>query len=182
MINEIYLACNNLDLNYKNIIKLASTKWNFLNFQPGLVGGHCLPVDPYYFSYICKKNNFNTNIILAGRNLNDQMAIVVRDMIKSKIKNLKIKKKIKVLICGLSYKQNVADLRNSLAFKIFKMLKNKYVKGFDPLIDTDTAKKNGILTNKNHINNFDIFVILTKHNKIKKILNRIKKNRIIVPI
>ena len=62
------------------------------------------------------------------------------------------------------------------------MLKNKYIKGFDPLIDTDTAKKNGILTNKNYINNFDIFVILTKHNKIKKILNRIKKNRIIVPI
>ena len=118
MINEIYLACNNLNLNYKNIIKLALTKWNFLNFQPGLVGGHCLPVDPYYFSYICKKNKFNTNIILAGRNLNDQMAIVVRDMIKSKIKNLKIKKKIKVLICGLTYKQNVADLRNSLAFKI----------------------------------------------------------------
>ena len=182
LINEIFLACNNLNLNYKNIIKLASTKWNFLNFKPGLVGGHCLPVDPYYFSYICKKNKFNTNIILAGRNLNDQMAIVVRDMIKSKIKNLKIKKKIKVLICGLTYKQNVADLRNSLAFKIFKMLKNKYIKGFDPLIDTDTAKKNGILTNKNHINNFDIFVILTKHNKIKKILNRIKKNRIIVPI
>ena len=182
LINEIYLACNNLNLNYKNIIKLASTKWNFLNFQPGLVGGHCLPVDPYYFSYICKKNKFNTNIVLAGRHLNDQMAIGVRDMIKSKIKNLKIKKKIKVLICGLTYKQNVADLRNSLAFKIFKMLKNKYIKGFDPLIDIDTAKKNGILINKNHINNFDIFVILTKHDKIKKILNKIKKNRIIVPI
>ena len=58
LINEIYLACNKLNINFKNVNYLASTKWNFLNFKPGLVGGHCLPVDPYYFSYICKKNNF----------------------------------------------------------------------------------------------------------------------------
>ena len=182
LINEIFLACNNLNLNYKNIIKLASTKWNFLSFKPGLVGGHCLPVDPYYFSYICKKNKFNTNIVLAGRHLNDQMAYIVRDMIKSKIQDLKIKKKIKVLICGLTYKQNVADLRNSLAFKIFKMLKNKYIKGFDPLVDFNTAKKNGILTNKNHVNKFDIFIVLTKHRQLKKILNKIDKKKIITPI
>ena len=103
------------------------------------------------------------------------MAYIVRDIIKSKIQDLKIKKKIKVLICGLTYKQNVADLRNSLAFKIFKMLKNNYIKGFDPLIDFNTAKKNGILTNKNHIKKFDIFIVLTKHCQLKKILNKINK-------
>ena len=87
-----------------------------------------------------------------------------------------------MLICGLTYKQNVADLRNSLAFKIFKMLKNKYIKGFDPLVDFNTAKKNGILTNKNHVNKFDIFIVLTKHRQLKKILNKIDKKKIITPI
>ena len=67
LINEIYSACKKLNINFDNVYKLASTKWNFLNFRPGLVGGHCLPVDPYYFSYICKKNKFNTKITLAGR-------------------------------------------------------------------------------------------------------------------
>jgi len=62
LINEIYLFCEKLNLNFNNVINLASTKWNFLKFKPGLVGGHCLPVDPYYFSYISKKNNFKTKI------------------------------------------------------------------------------------------------------------------------
>mgnify|MGYP001303655945 CR=1 FL=1 len=182
LINEIYLACNNLKINFSNVIKLASSKWNFLRFHPGLVGGHCLPVDPYYFAYICKKKKFNTKITLAGRYINDQMAFVVKDIIKSKLKQIKLKKKKKVLICGLTYKKNVADLRNSLAFKIFKMLKNKHIEGFDPLIDINTAKKNGLLINKGRLKKFNIYVILTKHDKIKKILNKIKNDKIILPI
>ena len=86
LINEIYLASKKLKLNFKNIMSLASTKWNFMSFNPGLVGGHCLPVDPYYFSYICRKKKFNTKITLAGRYINDQMAFVVRDIIKFKLK------------------------------------------------------------------------------------------------
>ena len=70
LINEIYLVCKKLNINFENVINLASTKWNFLKFKPGLVGGHCLPVDPYYFSYI-SKNNFKTRITLAGRYIND---------------------------------------------------------------------------------------------------------------
>ena len=182
LINEIYLACNNLKINFSNVIKLASSKWNFLRFHPGLVGGHCLPVDPYYFAYICKKKKFNTKITLAGRYINDQMAFVVKDIIKSKLKQIKLKKKKKELICGLTYKKNVADLRNSLAFKIFKMLKNKHIEGFDPLIDINTAKKNGLLINKGRLKKFNIYVILTKHDKIKKILNKIKNDKIILPI
>ena len=153
-----------------------------MRFHPGLVGGHCLPVDPYYFAYICKKKKFNTKITLAGRYINDQMAFVVKDIIKSKLKQIKLKKKKKVLICGLTYKKNVADLRNSLAFKIFKMLKNKHIEGFDPLIDINTAKKNGLLINKGRLKKFNIYVILTKHDKIKKILNNIKNDKIILPI
>ena len=182
LINEIYLASKKLKLNFKNIMSLASTKWNFMSFNPGLVGGHCLPVDPYYFSYICRQKKFNTKITLAGRYINDQMAFVVRDIIKFKLKKMKLEKKNKILICGLTYKKNVADLRNSLAFKIFKMLKNKHIEGFDPLVDINTAKKNGLLTNKNRLKKFHIYVILTKHDKIKKILSKVKKNKIILPI
>ena len=78
LINEIYMACEALNINYKKVYKLASSKWNFLKFQPGLVGGHCLPVDPYYFSHICTKNNFTTKITLAGRSINDAMTLNIQ--------------------------------------------------------------------------------------------------------
>ena len=181
LINEIYLACTKLNINFKNVNYLASTKWNFLNFNPGLVGGHCLPVDPYYFAYICKKNNFNAKITLAGRNINDSMTKMIVNNIRSQLKSKKLEKK-KILICGLTYKKNVSDLRNSLAFKIFQILKNKNIRGFDPLIDIKTAKKNGILTNEKELRKFDIFIFLTKHEKIKKYLKKIKKNKIFYPI
>ena len=119
LINEIYLTCNKMDINFNDVINLASTKWNFIKFKPGLVGGHCLPVDPYYFSYISKKNKAQSKITLAGRSTNDSMQDFIYKKIISKIKNFKKKK---ILICGLTYKPNVSDLRNSLAFNIF--LKN----------------------------------------------------------
>ena len=112
------------------------------------------------------------------------MAQVVKDIIKSKLKEMKLKKNTKILICGLTYKKNVADLRNSLALKILKMFKNKnkYIKGFDPLIDSNTAKNNGLFTNANQIKNFDVFIVLTNHSKMKKILKKVNKNKIIIPI
>ena len=71
--NEILILSQKMNLNFNEIIKLASTKWNFIKFQPGLVGGHCLPVDPYYLSYIAKKNKFRTNTLLSGRSTNNYM-------------------------------------------------------------------------------------------------------------
>ena len=118
----------------------------FLKFKPGLVGGHCLPVDPYYFSYICKKNNFNTKITLAGRAINDSMTKIIANKIKKEIKNKNLEKKI--LICGLTYKKDVADIRNSLSLKIYKEIKNRYIRGYDPLIDKELAKKNGLISSK----------------------------------
>ena len=83
---------------------------SFLKFKPGLVGGHCLPVDPYYFSYISKKNNFKTKITLAGRYINDSMEDIVCKKIKRKLNSIDPSKNKKVLICGLSYKKNVLSL------------------------------------------------------------------------
>ena len=113
--NEIFMVCKKLNLDFVEVIKLAKTKWNFLNFSPGLVGGHCLPVDPFYLYHLAKKNNYNAKFMLSGRLINDQFSDFVEDEIKNRINSKKIKK---ILILGVSYKANVADLRNSLALKI----------------------------------------------------------------
>ena len=181
LMNEIYLACEKLGLNFENIIKLARTKWNFLKFEPGLVGGHCLPVDPYYFASICKKNKFNTKITLAGRDINDSMVDKIKKKTEveiSKIKSFKLKK---ILICGLTYKKNVADLRNSLSLEIFKKLKKKYknIKGFDPLVDSKIAKKNYFSSKIKTLYDHDILIILTKHDLIINEINKVKGKKII---
>jgi len=175
LINEIYLVCKKLNINFDNVIKLASTKWNFLKFKPGLVGGHCLPVDPYYFSYISKKNKLNTKITLAGRFINDSMSDIVFKDIIAEIKKLDPQQKKNILICGLSYKANVADLRNSLSLEIFNKLKksNKKIFGYDPLIDINQAKKMNLIISSKEIYKFDIFIVLTKH----KVFNKTLKNK-----
>jgi UDP-N-acetyl-D-galactosamine dehydrogenase len=180
LINEIYLVCKKLKLDFNNVIDLASTKWNFLRFSPGLVGGHCLPVDPYYFAYISKKNNFETKITLAGRSINDAMVKTIKNEIIYEIRKNNIKKNI--LICGLSYKKDVADLRNSLSLKIYNDLKKKYkkIKGYDPLIDSSYKKKYDLISSKNEFLKFDIYILLTNHSIINKNLELLPKNKIII--
>ena len=182
LINEIYIACKKLKIDFENVNRLASTKWNFLNFKPGLVGGHCLPVDPYYFSYICKKNKFNTKITLAGRSINDSMIDVVTNNIKKKLKLKNLSPQKKILICGLTYKKDVADLRNSLSLKIFNKLKSKKIKGYDPLINKSYAQKKGFVTKSKDFKSFDIFVILTKHKILERDIKKLKNKIIIRPI
>ena len=119
LVNEIFMVCKKLGVNFFNVMKLASTKWNFINYKPGLVGGHCLPVDPYYFSYIANKKNLKTNILLAGRKTNESMVQYVVKSVSKKIKNTNSKNK-NILVCGITYKSNVQDITNSISFKIFK--------------------------------------------------------------
>ncbi len=181
LINEIYLACEALKVNYKSVFRLASTKWNFLKFQPGLVGGHCLPVDPYYFTDICKKNNFLTKITLAGRDINDSMSYNVQKKIEKLLNNKITNKNFKILICGLSYKKNVADLRNSLPLDIFNKLKNKYknIQGYDPIINPNESKRYNMIKPSNDISNFDIYIILTPHSILMKKIEKLKNKQIV---
>lgn len=181
LINELFIACKKLNINFQKVNSLASTKWNFLKFKPGLVGGHCLPVDPYYFSYICKKNNFNTKITLAGRAINDSMTKIIANKIKKEIKNKNLEKK-KILICGLTYKKDVADIRNSLSLKIYKEIKNRYIRGYDPLIDKELAKKNGLISSKKDFFNYDVYILLTNHSILEKNLIKLKNKILIKPI
>ena len=88
LFNEILILSQKINLDFKEIIKLAETKWNFIKFQPGLVGGHCLPVDPYYLSYIAKKNKFKTNTLLSGRSTNNNMRNYVSNEILKCIKKV----------------------------------------------------------------------------------------------
>lgn len=184
LINEFYLVSNKLNLNFENIMNLASTKWNFLKFKPGLVGGHCLPVDPYYLAHVSKKNNVQTKITLSGRSTNDSMAKVVERKILDKIKIINSKERKKIVICGLSYKKDVADLRNSLALKIFKNIrkKNKNIKGFDPLINIQISKKNKLIDSYKQLSKFDIFIVLTNHTILSRILKKYRNKIIFYPV
>lgn len=169
--NQILLYTKKLDLNFRDIIKLTRTKWNFINISPGLVGGDCLPVNSYYLSHILKKFKMNTNFLINARKINDGMVDYVIDKIVSKIKN----QKSKILLCGMSYKPDVPDLRNSLSLKLFKKLKKRKfnVVAFDPIIDEINSKKNKIEVNIKNFNKFDLIVIMVKHRQIS---SKIKKN------
>ena len=183
LMNEILILCRKTNINFNEVLRLARTKWNFLNFSPGLVGGHCLPVDPYYLSYFAKTSKFNTKITLAGRETNNSMENFIFKLIKREIgENIKIKNK-KIAVIGLTYKPNVSDIRNSLALKIFNKLRKKYknIVGFDPILDKKIAKKINITQNFNKIKNSNIIIVLVNHNIVKKKINFFSKpNKMII--
>ena len=112
----------NLDIN--KILEAANTKWNFIKFEPGLVGGHCIGVDPYYLTYKLEKMNYKPKMILAGRKINDNMSKYVAKKILNDLKLTKPKKK-KILILGATFKENCSDLRNSKIFDTIKFLEKK---------------------------------------------------------
>jgi nucleotide sugar dehydrogenase len=176
--NEIYLACEKLKINFFEVKRLAETKWNFKKFSPGMVGGHCLPVDPYYFTYLMKKNNFKTKIILAGRDINNNIYKFVEKKIIKKINTLG--KKInnsKILLMGLAYKENISDIRNSISLKIFKILKMKYagIFAYDPHLHNNKIQiSNSLYDLKNK--DFDLVVILVNHKIFKRKINSFRKN------
>ncbi len=176
--NEILMVSKKLDLDFKEVIKLAKTKWNFLNFSPGLVGGHCLPVDPFYLYHLAKRKNHNAKFMLAGRRVNDEVSKFIKDEIQKKIRKIKANK---ILVLGLSYKANVADSRNSLAIKIYLDLKKKYKRnlfGYDPIIDQKNQDKYNLIKSLDNINTYDLIIPLINHKIfIKKFYSDFVKNR-----
>ena len=175
--NEIMMICDKLNINFHNVINLAKTKWNFLNFDAGLVGGHCLPVDPYYLYDLAKTHKFNAKFILTGRNVNNSMVNFIQWKILDEVKKKNIKK---ILLSGLTFKKNVSDIRNSLSLKIFKNLKKQKkfkVEAVDPLI---TKNKNFKITNLSKINihDYDLIVNLVDHDIFRNFfLEHYKKNK-----
>ncbi len=173
LINELTILFNKMNLDTKDILKAAGTKWNFLPFRPGLVGGHCIGVDPYYLTYKAKKINYEPKIILSGRKINDNMSkFVVNQFIKAlKKKFIKIKR-AKLLIMGLSFKENCPDLRNSGVSNVIKGLQ-KYkcnLDLYDPWTDIHEVKKlyGSFPIKKPKFKTYDGIIIVVAHKEFKK--------------
>ena len=177
LFNEILILSQKINLDFKEIIKLAETKWNFIKYQPGLVGGHCLPVDPYYLSYIAKKNKFKTNTLLSGRSTNNNMKNYVSNEILKCIKKKKLNDKAKILILGISYKYGVSDLRNSLGLKIFNKIKQKYKNTYfyDPFVNIKNK-----YTNIKNLKNFKLIVFLSSGKKYRPLFRNAIKNNLLI--
>ncbi len=180
LMNEIYKVCESSRINFKNVINLASTKWNFIKFNPGLVGGHCLPVDPYYYSHFAKSYGISTEILLAGRRVNNSMFKFIFQKIKYELKKNGLKlNKSKILLLGLSYKKNVSDLRNSFVINLAELINKNSLKLdiFDPLISKPKSMKLKLI-NRIKLKNYDLIINAVDHNIFKKIISEIKKKKL----
>ena len=142
--NELSLIFDRMDLDTSEVIEAASTKWNFLKFKPGLVGGHCIGVDPYYLTYKAKMLGYHSDVILSGRAINDNMAKYIADktlllMLKNKINAIESN----VLVLGLTFKENCPDVRNSKVFDLIDILTKLDINTdlFDPLVDPTIVKR-----------------------------------------
>ena len=141
--NELSIIFNKLGVDTKSVLEAAGTKWNFLKFYPGLVGGHCIGVDPYYLTYKAEQVGYRSQIILAGRRINDDMGrYVAENLVKSLIKADKTVKGARVAILGFTFKENCPDTRNTKVFDVVKELREYGIEPVvaDPVADADEAR------------------------------------------
>lgn len=171
--NELSMVFNKMNINTNDVLEAAGTKWNFLRFQPGLVGGHCIGVDPYYFTYKAEQLGYHSQIILSGRKINDEMGkYIATNVIKQMIQSGQPVKGAKVAIFGITFKENVSDVRNSKVIDIIDELKDYGVNVLihDPVANYKEVKGqyNIELVNKEDVNEVDAVVLAVPH---KEFLN-----------
>jgi len=137
-VNELAMICNKIGLATHDVLAAASTKWNFLPFTPGLVGGHCIGVDPYYLAHLARSLGHEPEVILSGRRINEGMANFIAEQIDEHLDG----KPSRILVLGLTFKENVPDLRNSKSADLVRILSDKghHVDVHDPCADPDEAK------------------------------------------
>ena len=170
LINELSLIFNRLGIDTEEVLLAAGTKWNFLPFRPGLVGGHCIGVDPYYLTHKAQEIGYNPEMILAGRRLNDNMgAYVVSEVVK-----LMLKKRIhiadaKILMMGLTFKENCPDLRNTRVIDMIEELDDygAHVDVYDPWVDKAEAQEEYGITpiDKPEPGRYDAIILAVSHNE-----------------
>lgn len=172
-VNELSMIFGKMGIDTQSVLKAAGTKWNFLNFEPGLVGGHCIGVDPYYLTYKADQLGYHSRIILAGRRINDGMgAYVAQELVKKMIHaDVKVKD-ARVLILGLTFKGNCPDTRNTKIIDILNELHSYeiHTSVFDPVADKDEAKREyGIeLISTDEMKDFDAVIAAVDHEEFKK--------------
>ena len=167
LINELSLIFHRLGINTRDVLEAAGTKWNFLNFTPGLVGGHCIGVDPYYLVQKAVEVGYHPEVITAGRRVNDYMATFVAE---ETIRGLIITKKsvygARILVMGLTFKENVRDLRNSKIAETIKILDDYGAKvvGFDPYLNKEEISSEFGISSISHLcGHFDAVIVATPH-------------------
>lgn len=172
LINELSIIFNKLNIDTLEVLEAAGTKWNFLPFRPGLVGGHCIGVDPYYLTHKAQSVGYHPEMILAGRRLNDGMgAYVVSQLVKHMLHKRIQVEGANVLIMGLTFKENCPDLRNTKIVDIVSELKeyNINVDITDPWCSSEQAEHeyNLSLTEKPDAGNYDAIILAVSHNEFK---------------
>ncbi len=183
--NELSIIFNYLGIDTKSVLNAAKTKWNFLDFMPGLVGGHCIGVDPYYLTYKAEQIGYHSQIILSGRHINNSMGKYIAENLVKKIIELDISvKRAKVAILGFTFKENCSDVRNTRVVDIINELKtygiNTYI--VDPVADIEETKRlyNIEFVALSEIKEMDALVIAVSHREFKELslsdMNKMFKN------
>ncbi|MFW2066455.1 Vi polysaccharide biosynthesis UDP-N-acetylglucosamine C-6 dehydrogenase TviB [Acinetobacter johnsonii] len=172
LINELALIFNKMGIDTEAVLQAAGTKWNFLPFRPGLVGGHCIGVDPYYLTHKAQAIGYNPEIILAGRRLNDGMgAYVVTQLVKAMLKKRIQVEDAKVLILGLSFKENCPDIRNTRIIDIVNELKEYHtqIDVYDPWVDAAEAEHEYGISPVQTLENgkYDAVILAVAHQQFK---------------
>jgi len=170
--NELAIVFDKMGINTDHVLKAAGTKWNFLNFTPGLVGGHCIGVDPNYFIYRAEQLGYHSQIILSGRKINEQMAaFVAENTVKKLIKADKKVKGSKVGIMGVTFKENCPDVRNSKVLELIEELDEYEIETviYDPVADQDELKHESEvdLSDKGDLIDLDAVIFAVAHNEFK---------------
>lgn len=173
LINELAIIFNKMGIDTEAVLEAAGTKWNFLPFRPGLVGGHCIGVDPYYLTHKAQAIGYHPEIILAGRRLNDSMgAYVVTQLVKGMIKKKIQVEGAKVLVLGLSFKENCPDIRNTKIIDIVHELKEYHmdVDVYDPWVDAVEAEHEYAITPVQSVkaDTYDAVILAVAHNQFKE--------------
>ena len=185
-VNELAKIFNLLDIDTQAVLEAAGTKWNFLPFKPGLVGGHCIGVDPYYLAQKAKQVGYHPEIILAGRKLNDSMGPYVASQVVKLMAKKDIKlKNSRVLVLGITFKENCPDVRNTRVIDIIQDLKEygAQVSVYDPQADAELVKLEYNIELLQHLEDklFDAVVLAVAHREFEQIdLEKLKANTAVV--
>lgn len=169
LMNELSIIFNKMNINTYEVLEAAGTKWNFLNFFPGLVGGHCIGVDPYYLTYKANKLGYNAQIINSGRSVNDGMGnYISNELVKRIIKSGKNMLDTKILVMGVTFKENVTDIRNTKVIDVINELKSfgAKVEVVDPYASsTELQEEYGVNLIDNPGKNYDAIILAVAHDK-----------------
>ena len=173
LMNELSIIFDKMEINTYEVLEAAGTKWNFLPFRPGLVGGHCIGVDPYYLTYKASEVGFNSRVITAGRYVNDTMGnYIAKKIIQHIIKHSSNAREAKVLIMGTTFKENVTDIRNSKVADIVKILKDYHlhVDVVDPHASSKELQHEYGFSLANEVGkDYDVVIVAVNHNEYKKL-------------